>query len=143
MKIEKRLFNGEGGKMKPLILAIVISCVVTGSSLGQTSKRKDDLEQTIRRFELLETDAVLRSDVAALEKLWAEDFTVNNPQNQISRGRKEVLDRVRAGLVADLAALHASAGARRWAFLHSRSPPVTATVALTLSPLQRSRASRV
>jgi hypothetical protein len=37
--------------------------------------------------------------VAGLEKLWAEDFTVNNPQNQISRGRKEVLDRVRSGLL--------------------------------------------
>ena len=41
----------------------------------------------------------MRSDVAALEKLWAEDLTVNNPQNQISRGRKEVLDRVRSGLL--------------------------------------------
>ena len=42
---------------------------------------------------------MLRGDVAALEKLWAEDFTVNNPQNQISRGRKEVLERIRSGLL--------------------------------------------
>lgn len=83
--------------MKPLLLGTVIICIVTGSALGQNAKQKGDLEQTIRRLELAESDAVLGSNAAALEKLWAEDFTVNNPQNQISRGRKEVLDRVRSG----------------------------------------------
>jgi ketosteroid isomerase-like protein len=85
--------------MKPLLLAAIITCIVTGSVLGQDAKQKGDLEQTIRRLELAESDAVVRSDVAALEKLWAEDFTVNNPNNQISRGRKEVLDRVGSGLL--------------------------------------------
>ena len=85
--------------MKPLLLATIITCVVTGSVVGQSATRKGDLEQTIRRLELEENDAVVRSDVSALERLWAEDFTVNNPQNQISRGRKEVLDRVRSGLL--------------------------------------------
>ena len=85
--------------MKPLLRATIIICIVTGSVLGQTAKPKGELEPTIRRLELAESDAVLRRDVAALEKLWAEDFTVNNPQHQISRGRKEVLDRVRSGLL--------------------------------------------
>lgn len=85
--------------MRPLLLATIITCVFTSSVLGQNATQKGDLEQTIRKLELAESDAVLRSDVAALEKLWAEDFTVNNPQNQISRGRKEVLDRVRSGLL--------------------------------------------
>ena len=85
--------------MKLLLLATIITCVVTSSALGQNAKQDKALEQTIRKLELEESDAVLRSDVVALEKLWAEDFTVNNPQNQISRGRKEVLDRVRSGLI--------------------------------------------
>ena len=85
--------------MRPLLIATIITCVVTGPVPGQNAKQKGDLEQTIRRLELTESDAVVRSDVAALEKLWAEDFTVNNPQNQISKGRKEVLDRVRSGLL--------------------------------------------
>ena len=85
--------------MKSLLLATIIAWVVTGAMQAQSVKANDELEQTIRKLELAETDAVLRSDVAALEKLWAADFTVNNPQNQISRGRKEVLDRVRAGLI--------------------------------------------
>src|SRR5262245_56169959 len=86
--------------MKSLLLATIITCFVTGSGLGQSARKNDALEETIRKLELAESEAVLRSDVAGLEKLWAEDFTVNNPQNQISRGRKEVLDRVRSGLIS-------------------------------------------
>jgi hypothetical protein len=70
--------------MKLLLLATVATCVLTGSVLGQKAKRNDALEQSIRKLELAESDAVVRSDVAALEKLWAGDFTVNNPQNQVS-----------------------------------------------------------
>lgn len=85
--------------MKLLLLATLMTCVVTGSALGQQARQEKALEQTIRKLELEESEAVVRSDVAALEKLWAEDFTVNNPNNQISRGRKEVLERVRSGLI--------------------------------------------
>jgi ketosteroid isomerase-like protein len=83
--------------MKLFLLATIVTCILIGSVLGQKAKQNDALEQTIRKLELAESDAVVRSDVAALEKLWAEDFTVNNPQNQISRGRKEVLELVRSG----------------------------------------------
>ena len=86
--------------MKSLLLATIITCSMTGSVPGQSARQNDALEQTIRRLELAERDAVVRSDLAALEKLWAEDFTVNNPNNQISRSRKEVLDRVRSGLLS-------------------------------------------
>ena len=55
--------------MKLLLLATIITCIATGSVLGQNAKQKGDLEQTIRKLELAESDAVLRSDVAALEKL--------------------------------------------------------------------------
>ena len=75
--------------MKSLLLATIITCSVTGSVPGPNARPNDALEQTIRRLELAERDAVLRSDVAALEKLWAEDFTVNNPNNQISRGGRK------------------------------------------------------
>jgi ketosteroid isomerase-like protein len=77
----------------------IVACVLTGSALGQSTRHDEALEQTIRKLEAAEANAILRGDVAALEKLWADDFTVNNPQNQISRGRKEVLDRVRSGLI--------------------------------------------
>lgn len=85
--------------MKSFLLATIVICTLIGSAPGQNVKQDNALEQRIRALELEETNAVLRSDVTALEKLWAEDFTVNNPNNQISRGRKEVLDRVRSGLI--------------------------------------------
>jgi len=37
--------------------------------------------------------------LGALGKLWAGDFTVNNPRNGISRGRKEVLALIRSGVI--------------------------------------------
>jgi ketosteroid isomerase-like protein len=82
-----------------LLLLTIITWIAIGSALGQSLKQDKALEQTIRNLEATENDAILRNDIAALEKLWAEDFTVNNPQSQISRGRKEVLDRVRSGLI--------------------------------------------
>jgi hypothetical protein len=93
------MLKSQGDKMKLLLLATSIACIVTGSAPGQNARRDSALEQTIIKLEVAESDAVLRSDVAALEKLWAEDFTVNNPNNQISRGRKAVTDRVRSGLL--------------------------------------------
>lgn len=83
--------------MKLILFATIVICIAAGSVLGQKAKQNDAPEQTIRKLELAESDAVVRSDVTALEKFWAEDFTVNNPQNQISRGRKEVLELVRSG----------------------------------------------
>ena len=83
--------------MKLILFATIVACILSGSVLGQKAKQHDALEKTIRQLELDESDAVVRSDAAALEKLWAEDFTVNNPQSQISRGRKDVLELLRSG----------------------------------------------
>ena len=41
----------------------------------------------------------LRKDVATLEKLWAENFTVNNPRSEITNGRKEVVGLIRNGVI--------------------------------------------
>jgi hypothetical protein len=43
--------------------------------------------------------AVLNEDVAALERLWSDQFIVNNPQNEISPDRNAVIDRVKRGLI--------------------------------------------
>jgi ketosteroid isomerase-like protein len=56
-------------------------------------------EASIRSLEEQERVAVLNQDVPALERLWAEQFIVNNPQNEISADRGAVLDRVRRGLI--------------------------------------------
>ncbi len=85
--------------MRLILLAVILTLAVPGLMLGQSSAKSDALEQEIRKLDVAEAEALLNKDVAALEKLWAEDFTVNNPQNQISTGRKQVLDRVRSGSI--------------------------------------------
>jgi len=59
----------------------------------------DSEEDVIRQLEEQERQAVLQQDLAALERLWAEEFIVNNPQNQISPSRDAVLALVRQGLI--------------------------------------------
>ena len=85
--------------MKLVLLATAIAIFATGLVSGQSAKQNNELEQEIRKLDMAEADAVLRSDLPALEKLWAEDFTVNNPGNEISKGRKEVVRLVRAGII--------------------------------------------
>jgi len=56
-------------------------------------------QDVIRQLEEQERQAVLQQDLAALERLWSEEFIVNNPQNQISMSRGDVLALVKRGLI--------------------------------------------
>jgi ketosteroid isomerase-like protein len=66
---------------------------------GQSQKPVSPDEKAIRALEDEERVAVLNEDVTTLERLWAEEFIVNNPQNQVSPDRAAVLDRIRRGLI--------------------------------------------
>ena len=81
-------------RVASLILAIAVATpsVVFGADPSSVG----DIEATVRRLDLAEADAVLRGDFAAVEKLWAEDMTVNNPFNQVVRANS---GRVRTGVV--------------------------------------------
>jgi len=85
--------------MKPIMLAAVVIFVLTGLVVGQSTKKRAALEQEIRRLDAAEANGLLQKDAAALEKLWAEDFTVNNPRNSITHGRKEVLALIENGTI--------------------------------------------
>jgi hypothetical protein len=56
-------------------------------------------EDTIRQLEEQERQAVLSEDTAALERLWSEEFIVNNPQNRVTTSRDDALGLVRRGLI--------------------------------------------
>lgn len=84
-----------GKNMKKLILlTLAVAVIATGLASGQSSKQKAAIEQEVRKLDLLHADAVLRGDLAALDRLWTEDFKVNNPFNQIDKA-----DRIRTGAV--------------------------------------------
>ena len=81
--------------MKKLgLLLIAIAIISTGSASGQSAKQDAAVEQEIRKLDLAHADAILRNDLPALDKLWTEDFKVNNPFNEIDKA-----DRIRTGAV--------------------------------------------
>jgi ketosteroid isomerase-like protein len=80
-------------------LASVLLATLPSIVAAQSQEPLATEERTIRSLEEQERVAVLNEDVAALERLWAEEFIVNNPQNEISADRGAVLDRVRRGLI--------------------------------------------
>jgi ketosteroid isomerase-like protein len=81
-------------------LLAVTSLFPASSLMGQPPKKIDKLEQQIRSIDRAEAAAVLATDVPAIEKFWADDFTVNAPNNQILKGKNEAIKLVRAGILA-------------------------------------------
>ncbi len=63
-------------------------------------KQKDTLEQQIRKLDAAQADAVLRKDYEAFDRLCAEDFTVNNPWGEITKGRTAVKEQMRSGKIS-------------------------------------------
>ena len=74
------------------LAAVTASFACSASDLDA----RNAIEATIRKLDLAEADAVLRGDIAAVEKLWAKDMTVNNPFNQVVKANS---GRVRTGVV--------------------------------------------
>ena len=85
--------------MKLVLLAVVATFAIPGFVVGQSAKQNGALETEIRRLDHAEAEGLLHKDVPALEQLWAEDFTVNNPRNGITTGRKEVVALIRNGTI--------------------------------------------
>lgn len=57
-------------------------------------------EATVRAQDDQERLAALKRDIAALEGLWSEQFTVNAPNNEVVIGKRAVMDTfVRAGII--------------------------------------------
>jgi hypothetical protein len=59
-------------------------------AIGLSAFSQTDLETLIRDLEQKEVTAVLDRDTKALEKIWARNFLVNNPYNEIITDRNQV-----------------------------------------------------
>lgn len=84
--------------MKLVLLLAVITCLAPELISVQKSRHDAAVEQEIRRLESVDVDAVLRNDMAAADKLWAEDLTVNAPNGRLVRGKKEVVELKNSGV---------------------------------------------
>jgi ketosteroid isomerase-like protein len=84
--------------MKLVLLIAFFTIFATASAAGQSIKKNNVLEQKIRKLDLAEADAIQRSDFVTLNKVLAEDFTINSPRNQIVNGREELFALIRKGI---------------------------------------------
>ncbi len=76
-----------------LIVAIVVFAI-SGVASGQSPKQKEAIEKKVRDLDHAHADAVLRGDLAAMDRIWTKDFKVNNPFNEVDKA-----DRIRTGAV--------------------------------------------
>jgi hypothetical protein len=79
-------------------LAAALTIMIRATLPAQTSGA-DSLETLIRRLDRAEAQGLLHRDSTALRRLWARDFTVNNPRNSITRGSEEVVALIRNGTI--------------------------------------------
>ena len=79
-------------------LAIVVA-LFAATDLSAQSSAQDSLEALIRRLDRAEAQGLLQRDSTALRKLWAPDFTVNNPRNSITPGAEAVIALIRNGTI--------------------------------------------
>jgi ketosteroid isomerase-like protein len=80
--------------MRLILLAVALTVLTPVPASAQSAKQKAAIEREIRRLDLAHADAVLRGDLAAMDKLWTKDFKVNNPFNEVDKA-----DRIRTGAV--------------------------------------------
>jgi hypothetical protein len=85
-------------RLRYWVLAISVACVCSSRVSGQ-SISQDSLEAIIRRLDREEAEGLLRRDSVALRRLWAPDFTVNNPRNSITTGSDAVVALIRNGTI--------------------------------------------
>lgn len=88
--------------MKKVILLIALVNLMALAALGQTTDRRTSkdksIEEEIKRLTASEVDLLVRGDMAALERLYPDDFVVTNPFNQFINKQK-VLERIRTNII--------------------------------------------
>ena len=80
--------------MRFILLVVALTTLMPGLVSAQSAKQRAIIEQEVKSLDLAHAAAVLRNDLAAMDKLWTPDFKVNNPFNEIDKA-----DRIRTGAV--------------------------------------------
>jgi hypothetical protein len=90
--MSKRTFSG--------VLLLGVLCLGwSGSEAQPKGSDREALIAQIRSLDAEEARGLLNRDSAALRRLWAPDFTVNNPRNSITRGSEEVVALISHGTI--------------------------------------------
>lgn len=87
-------------KRWPAQLVLLVFLVVAAVCLVAHAQERPSKEaDTIRALEEQARKAVLNKDLIALERLWHEQFIVNNPRNTVSASRREVFELIKRGVI--------------------------------------------
>jgi hypothetical protein len=72
--------------MRLLLLAAGCAFLTATPASGQVATQDiEATERAIRALEQAEVDALLQGDLDGVARNWAEDYTVNNPRNEVGR----------------------------------------------------------
>lgn len=85
--------------MRTRIALSFILLLGAGVWTGARTQQSLSDEDTVRSLDDQERAAVLKRDLPALSRLWSDQFTVNAPSNQVTVGKRAVLDLVRGGVI--------------------------------------------
>ncbi len=81
--------------MTKYIILIALTIVTLETNAQYNSKTEAD----IRKLEDAVRSAILNADSNTLQELWAPEFLVNNPRNEITESRDSVLLLQKAGMI--------------------------------------------
>ncbi len=84
---------------KQCLLLVLMSAPLSEGCAPTRVHPPDSVEAEIRRLDHAEAQALLQRDSTTLRRLWANDFTVNNPRGGITRGSNEVVALIRNGII--------------------------------------------
>ena len=86
--------------MKHIIHGLFISLLIAPTAaVSQQSPENEALESEIRVLDLAHAQAIFKGDAEALDRLMADDVTVNHPTNRIVNEKKELLELIGKGVI--------------------------------------------
>jgi hypothetical protein len=85
--------------MKSALIAFNLLLGISYVVSAQDSANDESIKSMIKDLEIRETKSVVDKDIEDLKLIWAEDFMVNNPSNQVIHGRQGVFDRIESGVI--------------------------------------------
>ena len=86
--------------MKHIIHGLFISLLIAPTAaVSQQSPENEALESEIRVLDLAHAQTIFKGDAAALDRLMADDVTVNHPTNRIVNEKKELLELIGKGVI--------------------------------------------
>ena len=81
------------------MIKYIFLIAITLAAPGANAQGNSKAEAEIRRLEKMVVTAILHADTNTLKQVWAPEFLVNNPRNDISGNRDSVLLTQKAGMI--------------------------------------------